>query len=239
MPSPLDLRRQDLALAAFVLAVPTAATIFANALQSAPAWVRWLLMISWVLAAAFIVTDQVQRNKRSDESIDNFNSLTDTTRVRLKRQADDARAAAFDGFLKPDYWFPRKWNWTVYLYDEETHLLSPFWPASENPKAAALISFAPGNGATGQAWQQEETVVRSGSEVHDATHGLSLEQQEHFKDKLSVVATPIWANTRKIGVLAGIAADANRHFDAEKERSHLARTATILGTLITTLNTDT
>ena len=229
----------ELASAAHVLLVPTAATVFSDAVQKWSTLSKSLLMASWVVAAGYLVYDQVSRNIRSDGTYDAIDKLAVETRVRLRRQAADARDAAFQGFLTPDYWFPRKWSWTVYLYDEESELLSPTWPAPKDQDAAALISFASGNGATGLAWADEVTVVRTGSEVHDGTHGLNDEQQAHFKNRQAVVATPIWADTDKIGVLAGIADDVDELFnDDQARRAQLERTATILGTLLTTLKAD-
>ena len=229
--------KRDIVFAAYALFVPTAATIFASGVANWPAWARWALLVSWLVAAGFFIYDQADRNQRSDETFDQVAGMTNDTHDRLKRQAEDAREASFEAFLTVDYWFPRKWNWTVYLYDEDTNELSPAWPAPASTEEGKLISFAPGKGATGQAWEGEVTVVRTGSEVHDATHGLSAEQQRHFEERQSVVATPIWSDTRKIGILAGITDDEDRRFDEAEKRSHLERTATILGTLLTTLRT--
>ncbi len=238
MPGSTKLQLRDLLLGAYVLLVPTAATIFSDAVQDGPLAIRWILLVSWVVSAVVIVVDQAKRNERSDKTFETVDKLTADTRSRLQQQAEDARDTSIERFLTQDYWFKKKWEWTIYIYDHETELLSPIWPAPETGEQAQLISFAPGKGATGQAWKDGITIVRNGTEVHDATHGLTREQQEHFAKRHAVVATPIYADTQKIGVLAGITNDDNREFDAKKDQSHLARTATIIGTLLTSLNTD-
>ena len=131
-----------------------------------------------------------------------------------------------------------KWDWTIYVFDSEVDRLVPIWPHEPESAQAALVSFAPGNGASGQAWSNEQVVVRVGEEVADATHGLTREQQDHFANRRSVVATPIWADDSKIGVLAGICDDEDRQFEREADRSHVQTTATIIGTLIESLRSD-
>lgn len=229
---------RDLILGAYVLLVPTAATIFSDFVQEGRLAIRWFLLISWVVSAVVIVVDQTKRNDRSDKAFESVDKLTVEKRMSLQQQAKDARDSSIELFLTKGSWFKKKWEWTVYIYDPETDLLSPFWPAPETDAQAELITFPPGKGATGQAWADDVIIVRNGDEVHDSTHGLTLEQQEHFAKRNAVVATPIYADTKKIGVLAGITNDDNREFDVNKEQSHLARAATIIGTLLTTLNTD-
>lgn len=227
---------RDFSSAAFVVLVPTLATVYAEWVKDWAGWQRHVLFSAWMLAAGILVVDQVRRNSRSDRSFDALDDLTADERQQQRQLALDARAATMRAFLTPDFWFPRKWDWTVYLYDETIDMLTPLWPHDANSEQGKTVSFAPGRGATGQAWRDEETVVRVGPEVHDGSHGLTDRQQAHFSKRNSVVATPIWSDKQKMGVLAGIADDYDRQFENEESRSHLQRTATIIGTLLATLS---
>lgn len=228
-------RQRDLAAGALVLLIPTFATIYSSIVGQWPLAARHVLFGVWIVSACLIVYDQVLRNERSDRSLGALDRLTSEKAKRVKHLADQAREASLRALLTPDLWFPRKWDWTVYSFDEHLGVLAPIWPSDMGAERAQLISFAPGNGATGQAWLDEETIVRVGQEVHDGTHGLTAAQQHHFAHRRSVVATPIWADDEKIGVLAGTCADEDRAFESEQLRSHVRQTATVLGTVLWSL----
>jgi hypothetical protein len=63
-------------------------------------------------------------------------------------------------------------------------------------------AFKVGRGATGQAWTRKASFVVLGPEASDETHGLTPEQQEHFKDLTVVGATPVLdQHGNRLGVL--------------------------------------
>lgn len=79
-----------------------------------------------------------------------------------------------------------------------------------------VTDFQSGNGATGQSWKDEETIVVTGEAAHNAEYGLSYEQQEFFSDLTIVGATPIFDldGKKTIGVLT---ASSKQPIDAEEE----------------------
>jgi len=93
----------------------------------------------------------------------------------------------------------------LYLHDEERELLLPILPPGH---LGISPGFAPGQGATGVAWQTEEYVVAEGSAVADDIFGLSPEQKERYRDLAAVAAMPV-TNTagRVIGVLSAASRD--------------------------------
>ena len=70
------------------------------------------------------------------------------------------------------------------------------------PGFVAEDNFKVGRGATGQAWTRKASFVVLGPEASDQTHGLTPEQQEHFKDLTIVGATPVLdKGGNRLGVL--------------------------------------
>lgn len=225
--SPLQSR--DVVAAFGALAIPTAATIFASDLEDWPGWAKWLAVAVWALCAGFLVADTLRR----DQKIDQATTAVIQQRERRRNEAIDmALRRIFVGELE----LPRKWDWTVYLHDSELNLLVPVWPTPD-PADSELFevkAFAPGQGATGQAFENRQVIVRLGDEVHDATHGLTDAQQHYFAGRNAVVAAPIYADDDNtvIGALAAIADDADDYFDKPKNRQQLEATATVVGTFL-------
>ena len=209
-----------------VLGVPTFATVFATDVSKFPGWLKWLLIVLWLAAAILVVVTGVRR----DRGIEKINAETIAQRERRREEALDA---ALRGLLHPDREFSMKWEWTVYIDDADREVLTPAWPRPDGDTAAKEFPY--GLGATGQAWEYERTIVRTGAEVHDDTHGLTAAQQDYFKEHNQVVATPIWADDQKFGVLTGIRKDPSREFDSPKDQRHLAAVATAIGTLLKAL----
>lgn len=217
-------------VAAFgALAIPTVATIFASDLEDWPGWTKWLLLAGWTACACLLVSDTLRR----DQKIDQATTAVIQQRERRRNEAIDmALRRIFVGELE----LPRKWDWTVYLYDSEQDLLVPVWPIPD-PADAELFevkAFTPGKGATGQAFENRQVIVRLGDEVHDGTHGLTEAQQAYFASRNAVVAAPIYADDDNtvIGALAAITDDADDYFDRPKNRHQLEATAAVVGTFL-------
>jgi len=132
-----------------------------------------------------------------------------------------------------------KYDWTVFVYDDERDLLVPWWPAPDPAADVDLLtvqSFQPGKGATGEAWSNRQTIVRTGAAVHNGSHGLTEAQQAHFAGRNTVVATPIYDDDDDlIGVLAGIRDEVDLTYDNTNDRYTLEATASVIGTLLVTL----
>lgn len=225
-------RSRDLVAALVVVAVPTFATIFSVDVNGWAAGPKWLLAGVWMVAAIVIVADGITRDRRVDD-------LTEAAIERQRRFREDAVDTALRGVFEFKRQFPQKWSWTVYVYNEGDAMLEPVWPVPNDDGYREIVSFAPGSGATGLAWQDNVTVSRYGESVHDATYGLTEAQQTHFAVRNNVVATPIYTEYETpVGVLAAVAADENRHFEDEAHRRQLEATATVVGTLLTSLLPD-
>lgn len=227
--TPLRLQSRDVVAAFGALAIPTVATVFASDIADWPGWAKWLTITVWTICAGLLVADTLRR----DQKIDQATTAVVQKRERRRNEAIDmALRRIFVGELE----LPRKWDWTVYLYDSEQGLLVPAWPTPD-PADSELFevkAFAPGQGATGQAFENRQVIVRLGDEVHDDTHGLTEAQQTYFADRNAVVAAPIYADDDHtvIGALAAIADDADDYFDRPKNRQQLEATATVVGTLL-------
>lgn len=228
-------RTRDVLAGLVVLGIPAGATIWAAELASQPDWwldgVPWWLAklslsVAWAVAGGVIVRDGLLQGARIDR-------LTEESRLKRNTLRTQALQDAYEGMLTADIRFPRKWEFTIYVYDEEEGLLVPSWPAPANDELGVLKSFKPGFGATGQAWESEALIVRIGPEVHDETYGLTPEQQAHFATRGTVVATPIWSDVdQKLGVLSAICDGEDEHFEKSANRSHLQLTASSVGALI-------
>lgn len=227
--TPLRLRSRDAVAAFGALAIPTGATVFASDLEDWPGSAKWLTLALWALCAGFLVGDTLRRDRKIDQAT---TALVQKRERRRNEAVDMALRRIFVGELE----LPRKWDWTVYLYDSEKDLLVPAWPIPD-PADVSLFEvkvFGPGQGATGQAFKNRQVIVRWGDEVHDDTHGLTDAQQSHFASRNAVVAAPIYADDDHtvIGALAAIADDADDYFDRPKNRLQLEATATVVGTLL-------
>ena len=74
--------------------------------------------------------------------------------------------------------------------------------ARSKPTGPTTPSGKGGRGATGQAWTRKASFVVLGPEASDQTHGLTPDQQEHFKDLTIVGATPVLdKGGNRLGVL--------------------------------------
>lgn len=225
-------KRRDVVAALGALAVPTFATIYASDIEDWPGCAKAGLMIIWLLCAVILAVDTAQRDDRIKQA-------TSSVIQQRERRRNEAIDMALRRIFTSKLELPRKWDWTVYVFDDEKGVLLPAWPRPDpaNEEQSDVKVFAPGKGATGQAYSAGQTIVRLGVEVHDGTHGLTEAQQEYFASRNAVVATPIFADDDKtvIGVLAAIADDADDYFDQPANQQQLRATANVVGTLMETL----
>jgi hypothetical protein len=154
------------------------------------------------------------------------------TRDREEEQAERLWRAldhVFDALLSAPRDVPSNYAFTLYRFDGTN--LVPAWP--EDPQTEGVKTFAPGNGATGEAWDLEETIVVDEDAVSDATHGLRLEQQQFFKPYRAVVAEPVrdedgWL----VAVLTAVSEPKDRFFETSDGPERLRDLAAVVGRLV-------
>jgi hypothetical protein len=233
--TPWRVRGQDLIAALIALAVPTFATIFATDVATWTGLQKWGLISLFVVAAIVLLFDGIQRDKKIDASIKRSAEVLSTQRqqqrsdalsMTLKRICNDGPTT-----LKTTY------TWTVFIYDAQLDLLVPWWPAPDldNPETYTTLSYEPGQGATGEAWSANKTIVRTGSSVHDGNHRLNEAQQKHNARRNTVVATPIYSDdNQKRGVLSGVRDKEDPSYNETNDIHTLRATASVIGTLMVT-----
>lgn len=221
-------QRREVVFALLVVAVPAVASIWAAEIAAAPWWLKVLLTLIWIVSAGKVIFGGLLKDER-------LLHLAEATRVKRNQLRRQALEDAYEGILGGTR-FGRSWSFTVYVFDEEQNLLVPSWPLPDSEKVERIKSFPPWVGATGQAWEREQLIVRKGKEVSDGTHGLTEEQQAYFADRGTVVSIPIWSDLdEKIGVLSAIRDDEHNYFDDQARRSDLAAVASSIGALIVSL----
>ncbi len=123
----------------------------------------------------------------------------------------------------------------MYLHEPERDELRAAFPF---PGAgyADLLTFRPGDGATGLSFQKRQFILVTGDAVSNATHGLTPAQRQHFASYRVVVATPIWREgLRPIGVLTAISEENDGHFDKDSSVAALRELADVIGVVLTSV----
>lgn len=234
--APWWLEGRDLIAALVGVGVPTFATIYATDIAPWPGWAKLLLAALFVAASVVIAIDSYRRWNSLEKNIERS---ADVAVQQRRRQRNTAMHVAFKRiFNVGSIMLPRKYEWTVFIYDEKRNVLIPSWPSPDPGNIdEEVFTFAPGKGATGQAWSSRQTVVRFGEEVRNDKHDLSPEQQIHYAEYNAVVATPIYDDDDDlIGVLAGITVDLDDTYaDESNDLDTLRATASVVGTLLATL----
>ena len=165
-------------------------------------------------------------------------------RTRVPRsQALRLRVAAdqmFRSLLDPDHTgLPEQYALTVYVFDAVDQRLHPVWPAPTTSADHEAMSFEPGKGATGTAWERMTMVSVRGGAVHDAAYGLTPAQQEYFRSYHSVASTPIvLADGRPVGCLTAIGELDDRYFDEPGNSGRLRDLADVVAVVLDTVVAD-
>jgi hypothetical protein len=210
-----------------LLAVPTFFTVF-------PGFTDWLPLVRAVIVGVWIVTAvvTVTAATKRDEAIQ---QLSDDRKAQLRQLRLIATTELLAALLRPGTKnIPAHYEFTVYLFDEDQDLLRPICPTIDFRDAPDPRVFAPGNGATGSAWRDRQTVVVTGSEVANAKYGLTPEQQEYFAGYQTAVPTPIWEDaTTPFGVLTALGTDDDGYFsDQGSGRDSLQVLSDTIGVLL-------
>lgn len=214
------------ALAVVLVAVPTTYTVFGAELGDDPVAVRFVVIGFWLLIAAAAAFVASRREERQERQLDWLTKQREEDQgYRIWRDLDPV----FRSLLFAPAGIPRSYGFTVYIYDEQTNRLTPYWPTSEDDD---VKSFAPGAGATGTAWEQEKTTVVTEDAVSDATYGLTSAQQEFFADYRAVVAEPVLWQGDIIGVLTGISHADDGFFETELGLEAIRDLAAVVGAIL-------
>ncbi|CAN5805830.1 hypothetical protein BH23ACT12_BH23ACT12_21540 [soil metagenome] len=210
-------------LAALLVFIPTVFGIFPE-LGTMPAWIRLIVTGAWVVIATFAVISAMRR----DQQLDRLMRKEQGQRDRLHQLALSATLSA----LLRAGGIPGNYEANIYVFDANRNLLMPAFPrATSDP--SDLTVFAPGNGATGLAWERGELILVTGDAVSDSSYGLTAQQQAHFSAYNAVAATPILApEGDSIGVLTAIAMENDLYFESESGEDDFRSLADVIGVLL-------
>jgi hypothetical protein len=218
-----------IAFALGVAAIPTIYALFAPELEDDPIWVRALVLLLWLGIAFTALRLATRREEEQGEQLDQL------TRDREEEQEERlwrTFGEAFEALLGSPRRVPPNYEFTLYTFDGTN--LVPVWP--DNPETAAVKTFAPGAGATGKAWDLEQTILVDEDAVSDATHGLRPDQQEYFKDFRAVVAEPVRDRDGLLtAVLTAISKPNDRFFETSAGKERIRDLAALVGPLIGSL----
>ena len=213
-----------------VLTYPATVTVLSFEWSGVDKRVKFGSLILWGFAALIVVV----RGFKQEGRVGALTNEVERTRTAARSLAE---SVIYRCLLSPELPFPRKWELTAYIFNNETARLEPVWPARAEDPHWELKCFASGAGATGLAWDLEGVIIKTGTEVHDGTHGLSPDQQSLFERMNTVAAVPIWSETEtKVGVLTAITADVDPYFEGAAARALLQQTASTLGTVLSRIS---
>ncbi|HSH59105.1 MAG TPA: GAF domain-containing protein [Acidimicrobiales bacterium] len=191
--------------------------------------VRSLIAASWIGTVVASVIIGAKRDVRLAQVVETVARQRDQLRLRA---TEDILSALLRPGTKD---IPANYGFTVYLLDPERDELRAAFP-SPGPDSVDLLTFRPGAGATGLAFQKRQLILVTGDAVSDATHGLTPGQREHFASYRVVVATPIWREgLRPIGVLTAISEENDGHFDKDSSVAALRELADVIGVVLTSV----
>lgn len=217
-----------------LLVVPSAFDVF-------PELAEWRLRYRAAIGAILLVLAVVgtRRALRREAESD---TRTLEGRRREAHQFRLARNRLLGRLVRPAAsGLPDHYDLTVYLLDPQQHLLVPIYPAWNHP-GDDVRAFAPGRGATGQAfqrdwdgtWEPDSVMLVTGDAVSDDTWGLSAEQRELWRDYTVVASTTFTVGEKLLpaGVVTAISKTDDCLFETDEGAAALVRLAHDLGSLL-------
>lgn len=153
---------------------------------------------------------------------------------------DQARTLLLDRLIRPlGTGIPPGYDITVYVHDREQDLLSPIYPGWSRPGDDPRV-FAPGDGATGQAFARLRdridppgaVFVVTGEAVSDDTWNLSPEQRELWHDYRVVASSPFVVAGVPVGVITAISKIDDGFFGKQDGNSKLVLLANDIASLM-------
>ena len=195
-------------LAGLVLvAVPTVFGVYPA--EAGAMWVGWRDAIGaiWLVVAALTVAGSARADERVAKLFRELNQRRHWQRAR-------ATEKVLSALLEPlATGIPDEYRLSAYLFDAEKGELLPWFPKVDADDLE-IQTFAPGIGATGEAWSQKQTILVTDNEVSSDRYRLSPAQQVAFMPYRAVVATPVRTTAgAEIGMLTAISTVNDHHFD--------------------------
>lgn len=86
------------------------------------------MLAVWAIYAGLLVGDTLRRDQKIDQAATAIDQVTTTVLQQRERRRNEAVDMALRRIFTDKLELPRKWDWTVYLYDSEQDLLVPAWP---------------------------------------------------------------------------------------------------------------
>jgi GAF domain-containing protein len=214
-------------VAILLLAVPTVFTVFASESAAWSLTIRSIWGAAWLAIAVLASIRQVFQDRDLGEALNEL-------------QAQSANEKAFTGitllndFVRPGMMgTPQSFRWTIHLWDESRRRLVPHGYNPQGPDDPRV--FAPGVGAVGIAYLDEQVVTLVAPRTFDGSTGLSQSQQAYFQNAQAVAAAPLTSGGVTVGTLSALSESPSDFFEDERGQRRLIQAATMVATILVTL----
>lgn len=160
-----------------------------------------------------------------------------------ERARADARhlvaTAAVDRLLHPEDPPLMRCQFRLFMYFDERKRLLPVLDPDQDPHHSE--GWAPGQGVTGEAWNQGNYVLATGAACSDSTYGLTPLQQQRYRVLIAVASAPVFnAAGRLIAVLSASTEDPQSDLPTPEAReAHLGLGAAMSRILVDLLRWET
>lgn len=227
----------SVAAAVVVVAVPTVYTVFAAEIGEGRQRTRILIAVLWGVAAVCLAYRAARREHQQDDALSELVcSRAVEQRERLRRSIDHA----LDALLRHDQTgFPPSYDVWVHaaVLRHGDVLLEPWWP--DTASSSDEMTFRVDCGITGKAWGVEEPIVAIGADAVGRRSGLTLQQQNLFRDGRTIAAVCIFSDGYPVGVLTAYSQAEDGYFEQEGNLERLRDLSAVVGGLIAGLETTT
>jgi len=168
------------ALAVFLVAVPTATGLFPGHVLNMPKSQRVEIGAVWLIAAVIAAIASRAQDSKADER-DKAIEATMSGMIRGQMREQFQRILDASGI-------PKSYRYSIYFKVEDK--LHPFFPnAIENPSDPRVFDL--GKGVVGVSFENDAPYALVGEDVSGDGSGLSLSQKAYFRNDKIVAAVPI------------------------------------------------
>lgn len=204
-------RTRAVAAGVFLIGVPAFFAVFPS-WSDWNVWVRSAILAVWVIVALGAVAASLD----ADEIVKRLSKVHAEEESRLR---ESAVRVIMKALVRPGtQGLPEHFDeFTVYVYSNEAGRLEPWYPKKDLRGEEDPRVFAPGNGATGAAWDSEtsEIIVVRGSEVANGVYGLSEAQQTYYASYETVASVALMGVRGKVGVLTVLSREDDSFFESD------------------------